>query len=329
MKLFFATALLWSSFSFGQVPYSLDTLLMGSSFTFTAISEDITLSKKAVQKGIEEVVRIESLISSWDINSETSLINKNAGFKPTKVSFELYELIRRSKRISKLSNGAFDISFASIDNIWDFKSKSVELPTDEQIKESIVHIDFQKIELSLNDTSVFLKDKGMKIGFGGIGKGYAADQAKKIMVALGIKSGVVNAGGDLTAWGNKVDGKNWEIGIQDPEAKKNIILSLPISNKSVVTSGNYERFIEINGEKYCHIIDPETGWPVKNLKSVTIICKNTELADALATTVFVLGTQKGLQLINQLKQIEAIIIDENSETHYSDNISSNLDPYEN
>jgi thiamine biosynthesis lipoprotein len=308
----------------GQVNRSLDTVLMGSSFSFTAITDTDSLAGIAVRSAVNEVVRIESLISSWDPNSQTSAINNNAGIQPTKVSYELYELIRRSKKISAMSNGYFDISYASMDRIWDFSKKKAKLPSDASIENSVSKVNFKNIQLNPDDTSVFLVEKGMKIGFGAIGKGYAAEQAKQVMLSNQSKSGVVNAGGDLIAWGSKPDASSWKVGIQDPNDNKKIIMWVPATNTSVVTSGNYERFIEINGSEYCHIINPKLGWPAKNLSSVTVICSNAELADALATTVFVLGTENGLLLINNIEGVECIIIDDQDKMHFSDKIESNI-----
>lgn len=324
MKLVELFVLLFSYGAIGQVSHSLDTVLMGSSFSFTAVNEIDSLSGISVRLGANEVVRIETLISSWNPNSQTSEINNNAGIRPTKVDFELFELIRRCKKISVLSNGYFDISFASINQVWDFTKTKTVLPDEELIKNSIAKINYQNIQLNPKDTSVYLIEKGMKIGFGAIGKGYAAEQAKKIMIQHGSLSGVVNAGGDLIAWGKKENDEIWKVGIQDPNNREKITMWIPALNTAVVTSGNYEKYLEIDGIKYCHIINPKTGWPSRNLKSVTIICNNAELADALATTVFVLGTQEGLLLINKLEDIECVIIDDKNTIHFSNNILSNI-----
>jgi thiamine biosynthesis lipoprotein len=258
---------------------------MGSAFSFTAIN-----------KAIEEVVRIEALISSWKTNSQTSLINRNAGNKPVKVSKELINLITRSIKVSKLSNGYFDITFASLKSVWDFKNTKHTIPDSITIINSVKLINYRNIEL--NDSTVYLKHKGMKLDFGAIGKGYSANRAKLIMEQNHIENGIVNAGGDLISWGGNEENKDWRIGIADPENKKNIISWLNITDMAVVTSGNYEKFVVIDGVKYCHIINPKTGYPTTGIQSVTIICKNAELADDLATTVFILGKHEGLKLIN-------------------------------
>lgn len=300
---------------------SSDTLLMGSAFSFTAIHKNSKLEQQAIHEAKQEVIRIEKLISSWDPNSETSRINKNAGIQPVKTSQELIRLIQRSKKISKLSQGKFDISFASIKLIWDFKKQYTELPDSSTVKKSVELIQWKNIITT--DSTVYLKNKGMKIDFGAIGKGYAANKAKEVMKGLGIHNGVINAGGDLICWGSNQENKPWSIGIADPDDAKNILSWLDISNMAVVTSGNYEKFVTILGKKYCHIINPQTGWPTSGLKSVTVICKDAEIADAIATTVFVIGAKEGMQFINQLKGIEGFLIDNNNQIHYSTNIHLN------
>jgi thiamine biosynthesis lipoprotein len=308
----------------GQKAVSKDTILMGSAFSFTAVHESPQGAWDAIVVGIQEVQRIEALISSWSSTSETSAINRNAGIQPVKVSKELFDLIQRSKSISELSNGHFDISFASIDKVWKFDGSMKSVPTDAALATSVAEIDYHKIVLDDKAKTVFLSETGMRIGFGAIGKGYAAEQAKKVMESVGSNSGVVNAGGDLAAWGTRPDGKDWSIGIADPTDKNNVLSYLNISNYAVVTSGNYERFAEIDGKRYCHIINPKTGWPVTGMQSVTIICETAEVADALATTVFVLGEKDGLALINHLQGVECIIVNNRQEFVYSENVELNF-----
>lgn len=187
--------------------FQLDTVLMGSAFNFTAIHEDVTVAKKAVRLAKKEVIRIETTISSWQSNSETSLINRNAGITPVKVSSELINLIQRAVKISKMSSGYFDITFASLKPVWDFNKTYTDLPDARVIKESIQLINYKNIEVT--DSTVFLTMKGMKLDFGAIGKGYAANKAKAVMYTIGIHNGVVNAGGDLINWGLNIEVKFW------------------------------------------------------------------------------------------------------------------------
>ena len=181
-------------------------------------------------------------------------------------------------------------------------------------------IDYRNIILNPRESTVFLRQKGMRIGFGGIGKGYAADMAKAVMLNEGVESGIINASGDLVTWGNQANGKPWTIGIADPDNAQLPFSFLDISNAAIATSGNYEKFVLIDGKKYSHTINPKTGLPVTGIKSVTIITTNAELADAMATPVTVMGTRAGLNLVNQMQQIECIIIDDNNNIYPSKNI---------
>jgi thiamine biosynthesis lipoprotein len=297
--------------------------LMGTRFEFTAVAKDIKLADEGIEAGIKEVKRIEKLISSWDKASQTSTINNNAGIQPVKVNKELFDLIERSLRISSLTNGAFDISFASVGNLWKFDGTMQKPPSKQAIDTSISKINYKNIILNPQDTSVFLKEKGMSIGFGGIGKGYAAEQAKVVMIALGIKSGVVSAAGDLTTWGTREDGKVWDVAIAKPDKSRQILAWLQADNTSIVTSGNYEKFFMYEGKRYSHIIDPRTGYPTTGIKSATVVCTNAELGDALATTMFVMGQTEGLALINQLNGIECLLITDDDRLLSSNNLNIN------
>lgn len=296
-------------------------LLMGSRFEVVVVDRNDLAAQRHIQAAIAEIKRIEQLISSWDKNSQTSAINRQAGIKPVMVDTELIQLIERSNRVSKLTQGAFDISFGSIDkSIWHFDGSLKKLPDAATAKKAVRLIDFRNIVIDKVNSTVWLKNKGMRIGFGAIGKGYAAEKAKALLQKRGVKNGIINAGGDLAAWGNQPNGKPWTIGIANPNFKNQAFARLAVKNQAVVTSGNYEKFVIIDGKKYTHIIDPRTGYPVTGLKSVTIICPNAELADALATSVFVLGKEVGLDLVNQLNGVEAILVDDAQKVHYSKNI---------
>jgi thiamine biosynthesis lipoprotein len=309
---------------FGQLPSSRTVLnLMGSRFELVAIHEDEEKCKTANREAIEEIRRIENLISSWKVTSETYQINKNAGIQPVKVSEELFNLIERSKKVSDLTDGAFDISFASVDPVWTFDGRTIEAPDTAIVNQSVKNINYQNIVLDKSNLTVYLQKPGMKIGFGAIGKGYAANMAMKKMKSLGIDNGLVNAGGDLICWGHDEDGKSWKIGIADPEKKEEFIAWLNIDNMSVVTSGNYEKYVIIDGKKYGHIINPASGFPVKGIKSVTVVSPDAELSDALATSVFVMGVQKGLELINRLKNVDCLLVDDHNKMWTSDKLELN------
>jgi FAD:protein FMN transferase len=298
--------------------------LMGTRFEFTAVAANNSSADKGIEVGIKEVQRIEKLISSWDKNSQTSKINSQAGVQPVRVDQELYDLLTRSLRISELTNGAFDVSFASVGELWRFDGSMQQPPDPAQIKASVAKINYQDIILNSRDISVFLKEKDMRIGFGAIGKGYAAEMAKRAMISTGIESGVVSAAGDLTTWGKREDGRVWDVAIAKPDKSHKIMAWLTADNTSVVTSGNYEKFFMYEGKRYSHILDPRTGYPTTGIKSATIVCTNAELGDALATTMFVLGKDEGLELINQLNGIECLLITDNDELVSSNNLKINF-----
>ncbi|QRM91036.1 FAD:protein FMN transferase [Lacinutrix sp. WUR7] len=282
---------------------------MGSRFDISVVANNKKEGEAFINIAVEEIERIEKLISSWDENSQTSLINSKAGITPVKVDAELFHLIERALKISKLTSGAFDISYASMDKIWKFDGSMTAMPSEEIIKQSVDKVGYQNILLDQKEQTVFLKRKEMKIGFGGIGKGYAADKAKILLQSKGVKAGIINASGDLNAWGKQPNNKDWMVAIVNPLNKDKVFSWLPIHNQAVVTSGNYEKYVTFNGELYSHIIDPRTGYPSKGILSVSIFTKSAELADALATSVFVMGVEVGLDFINQLKDVECIIVD--------------------
>lgn len=293
---------------------------MGCHFEITLVAKDSMTANRQINTAVIEITRIEKLISSWDKNSQTSEINRNAGIKPVKVGVELFQLIKRALKISKLTNGAFDISYASMDKVWFFDGSMTEMPSEEVIKKSVEKVGYQNIILDEENHSVFLKLNGMKIGFGAIGKGYAADKAKAILQEKGVISGIINASGDINAWGTQPNGKDWLVAIVNPLNKEKVFSWMPVNNSAVVTSGNYEKYVKFNNILYTHIIDPRTGYPATGILSVTIFTKTAELADALATSVFVMGVETGLNFINQLKGVECIIVNENNKMITSKNI---------
>jgi len=296
---------------------------MGSRFEITVVANDSVQAQQFINLAINEINRIEKLISSWDKNSQTSHINANAGVLPVVVDSELLELINRSINISKLTDGAFDISYASMDKIWKFDGSMKIMPSGQLIKASVEKVGYQNIVINKNESTVFLKLPGMKIGFGAIGKGYAADKAKELLIANGVTAGIINASGDMNTWGKQPNGKEWKVAITNPMNKNNVFATLPVTDGAVVTSGNYEKYITFNGKRYTHIIDPRTGYPSSGIISATVFAPKAELADALATSVFVMGVEVGLNRINQLPKIECIIIDDEGNIFKSDNIKIN------
>jgi thiamine biosynthesis lipoprotein len=296
--------------------------LMGNRFELSVVSEDPAWAAQRIEAAIAEIKRIEQLLTTFNDTSQTNDINRNAGIKPISVDKEVFDLISRSLKISALTQGAFDITYGSIDkSLWNFDINMRSLPSREIARQSVRLINYRNVILDPANHTVFLKEKGMRIGFGGIGKGYAADKAKQLMQSQGVRSGIVNAAGDLVTWGTQPDGKPWTIAIADPDQRSVPFSTLNISDMAIATSGNYEKYVVIDGKKYSHTIDPATGLPVTGIKSVTVICASAELADAMATPIMVMGVKVGLDLINQLRHMACIIIDDHNQAYFSNNIN--------
>ena len=295
--------------------------LMGNRFELSVVGDDPERADEHIDAAVEEIRRIERLLTTYDEASETSQINRHAGLTPVAVSAETFQLIERSIRISRLTQGAFDITYGSVDKrLWNFDTTMTSLPDPETAKKMVRLIDYRNILLHRQESTVLLKQAGMRIGFGGIGKGYAADRARQLLQTRGVTSGIVNASGDLAVWGCQPDGRPWTIGVVHPDASDQPFSYLQLSNMAVATSGNYEKFILVDGKKYSHTIDPRTGLPVTGIKSVTIITPYAEIADAMATPVMIMGIKAGLDMIDQVKDIECILIDDDNRIYTSANI---------
>jgi thiamine biosynthesis lipoprotein len=305
-----------------QIIHKRKLFMLGSPFEVTAVAKDTIAANDYIDLAIAESKRIENLISDWIPTTQISQVNKNAGIKPVKVDKEVFELVERAIKISKLTNGAFDISYASMDKIWKFDGSMKVMPTEEAIKQSVSKIGYQNIILDPKEQTIFLKLEGMKLGLGGIGQGYIADKIKSLLFSKGCLSGIINVSGDINAWGKQPDGKPWTVGIVNPVNKNKIFATFPLTDSAVETSGSYEKFVVFNGKRYSHIIDPRTGYPATGIVSVSVFAKQTEIADALATGIFVLGVDVGLDLVNQIKGVECIIVDDTGKVHSSKGIDT-------
>lgn len=304
-------------------PYKRVLKLMGCRFELTVLAANEIQANEYIDMGVAEIQRIERMISSWEPNSQTSEINRMAGIRPVAVDPELVALIKRAQVISALTEGAFDISYASMDRIWKFDQTIAQMPTESAVAASVMHVGYQNIVIDEMANTVFLKEEGMKIGFGAIGKGYAADKAKQLLMEHGVSSGIINASGDMNTWGTQANGEEWQVAITNPMNKNTSFALLPVSDMAVVTSGNYEKFIEIEGRRYGHIIDPRTGYPASGLVSVTVFAPSAEMADALATSIYVMGKDVGLDLVDQLPQVDCIAIDDEGIVFTSSQIKIN------
>lgn len=300
--------ILLSSSVFAQIQRSRLVTLMGSKFEITLVDKDSLSAEKNIDKSVSEIRRIENLISEWNPETQISEVNRNAGIKPVKVDAEVFALTEKGIYFSQLTDGAFDISIVAMDKIWKFDDSMNELPSEESIRNSVKNVGYQNIILDKSNSTIFLKNKGMKIGFGSIGKGYAADKTRELMKSFGVKAGIINASGDISTWGTQPDGTPWAIGINNPFRDDAIAAVLYLKENAVTTSGSYEKYAEINGKRYSHIMNPKTGYPSTGLTSVTVVGSNATMANGFSTSIMVLGRKKGLRLIKKFPDYQYLLI---------------------
>ncbi|MCT3727008.1 FAD:protein FMN transferase [Elizabethkingia anophelis] len=291
-----------------QVQRSRLVTLMGSRFQITLVDKDSISAEQNIDKAVAEITRIENLISEWRPETQISQVNQNAGIKPIKVDREVFDLTKKGLYFSKLTDGAFDISIVAMDKIWKFDDSMDELPSEQAIKESVRNVGYQNIILDNTNCTIFLRNPGMKIGFGSIGKGYAADKTRDLMKSMGVKAGIIDASGDISTWGTQPDGKPWAIGINNPFNDHKMAAVLYFKENSVTTSGSYEKYAEIHGKRYSHIMNPKTGYPSTGLTSVTITGPNATMANGFSTSVMVLGEKEGLKLLKQFPEYHYLLI---------------------
>ncbi|MBB4802168.1 thiamine biosynthesis lipoprotein [Flavobacterium nitrogenifigens] len=307
-----------------QVLRKRTTLLMGGRFDISIVDKDSLSAEQNINVVIEEISRIESLISDWKPNSQVSEVNQNAGIKPIQVDREVFELAKRAIKLSEITNGAFDVSFAALDRVWKFDGSMTEMPSAEAIKKSVEKVGYKNIILDSINSTIFLKLKGMKIGFGALGEGYATDKCRKMMLEKGVQAGIINGSGDMSTWGKQPNGKDWKIGITNPFKPEKLIGTVPLKEGAVTTSGNYEKFVVFNGKRYSHIINPATGYPATGLCSVTVFGPNAETANGLSTSMMVLGQKEGLLLLQKFPEYSCLMITDKGKVIKSKNFSYKL-----
>jgi thiamine biosynthesis lipoprotein len=268
-----------------------------------------------------EMRRVEDLMTDWRPSPLTTL-NAAAGKGPQAVDRELAAIVSRALEMGRLTGGAFDPSYAEVGALWDFKSKPPRVPSPEQVARALERIGYQRIRVDPENSTVDLP-AGMRIGLGGIAKGYGVDRAMAVLRARGVEHALVNAGGDLKALG--FDGPvPWDIAIKHPRDRERVIAVLRVSNTALVTSGDYERFFEHAGRRFHHILDPRTGYPSTGAMSATVVAPSAEFADALATALCVMGSDSGLALIESLPRVEAILVSMDGRVHASAGLRTSL-----
>jgi thiamine biosynthesis lipoprotein len=288
--------------------------IMGTRCSVELWSEDQARGEAAIASVFADMKLIDRLMSTWKEDTEISRVNREASLRPVKISQELFRLLQVSVEYSELTEGAFDITYASVGYLYDFK-KGVH-PDSAAIAKALPGINWRHMVLDAKDTTVHFRRPGMRIDLGGIAKGYSVDRGIEILQKLGITRAMVNSGGDTRLLGDRF-GKPWVVGVRDPDHEGKIFLRLPLSDTAFSTSGDYERYFDEDGTRFHHILDPKTGDSARKVRSVTVISSSATRTDALTKSVFIMGPEEGIAFINTLPDVDAVAVAPNGKVIYS------------
>lgn len=302
-----------------RAEFLMDTLVQSTVFAREAIQ-----GQNALQAAYQEMIRLEGLLDRHHPDSEVTQINRAAGREPAPVSPETLLIIEQAQEFAVLTGGAFDITVGPLLRLWRFADGGGQVPPEESLRAAAALVDFRQIEVDRPAGSVFLRKNGAEIDLGGIAKGFVADRAVEVLRRSGVTSASVDAGGDIRLIGAKPDGSPWRIGVRHPRERRGIIAVLELRDSAVVTSGDYERYFLFEGTRYHHLLDPATGRPAGGLVSVTVVAPEAMTADALSTAVFVLGRERGLELVESLPGIEALLVTAELEVVYSSGLAGKV-----
>lgn len=287
---------------------------MGTAIRVELWADDEATGEAAIAAVMAEMHRIDRAMSPYKPESELSRINREAAERPVPISQEMFDILSRSIEFSKISGGAFDITFSSVGYLYDYR-RHIK-PTDKDIEQALPGIDYRHIQLDAQKRTVRFARPGVRIDLGGIGKGHAVDNGIALLKKRGITQAIVTAGGDSRVLGDR-GGRPWMVGIRDPRRKDNMVAVIPLINSAISTSGDYERYFEVDGERYHHILNPKTGRSATGVHSVSVIGPDATTTDGLTKPVFILGPEKGLRLIESIPGIDAVIIDADGKMFYS------------
>lgn len=296
---------------------------MSTEVTISVAAPESLEVLRAIEAAFAEVARLTGVLSEWHPESETSAVNHQAGAGPVQVSADTLAVLAAASDVSQASDGAFDATCGALVGLWDFRSPNPKLPSAEQIAARLPLVDHRQVELDPGARTVRLKRQGMRLTLGGIAKGYIVDRASAVLRQRGFPNHLISAGGDMFAAGRR-GARRWTIGIYHPRDRR-VVSKLALENQGAATSGNYERFVIIDGVRYHHILDPRTGRPVRGLSSVTVVADSAMLADAYATAVFVLGRDEGLALAGR-QGFDVHAFDESFATFSTPTLRSRLRP---
>jgi thiamine biosynthesis lipoprotein len=292
--------------------------IMGTRVAVELWSEDAALATRAMDAVIAEMHRTDELMSTYKPASQLSQVNAYAHERPVVVDADIITVVERGLDMSRLSGGAFDITYASVGYLYDYRAH--QRPTDAQIAAALPGVDYRQVVVDREARTVRFLKEGVRIDLGGIAKGYAVDRAIERLRELGIEHAMVNAGGDTRLLGDR-RGKPWIVGIRDPRAEGRMVTRLPLADEALSTSGDYERYFEEDGVRHHHILVPGTGRSARAVRSATVLGPDATLTDALSTTVFVLGVERGMEIVSRLPGVEAVVVDAEGRIFYSDGLA--------
>lgn len=291
--------------------------MLGTEVSVRLWHEDPDRGRALVEQVFKETKRIDQLMSTYIEDSEISAINRDAATQPVVAGDELFRIIQRSLDISRLTHGAFDITYESVGQHYDFRAR--QRPDEATVTENLGLIDYQLVNLNQAQNTIEFGAQGMRINLGGIAKGYVVERGVDLLRVAGVQHAVVTAGGDSRLLGDR-RGQPWMVGIRDPRVDGEVAMSIPLQNEAISTSGDYERYFDEDGVRYHHIISPSTGNPASGVHSATVIGPDAVITDALSTSVFVMGVDLGLRLIATLPDYESIVIDDKGQIFFSDGL---------
>jgi thiamine biosynthesis lipoprotein len=294
--------------------YQREDAIMGTRVAVELWSENPALAERAMQAVLEEMRRTDELMSHYKPESQLSAVNAHAAERPVEVDPTIVEVVARALEFSRISGGAFDITYASVGYLYDYRAH--QKPSEAQIEQALPGVDYRRVQVDRVASTIRFTAPGVRIDLGGIAKGYAVDRSIEILRKLGIRHAMVNAGGDTRLLGDR-RGAPWIVGVRDPRNDSALVTRLPLADEAVSTSGDYERYFEADGVRYHHILVPGTGKSAREVRSVTILGPDATTTDGLSTTVFVLGVRRGLELVERLPGIEAVIVDAEGRIHHS------------
>ncbi|WP_238881923.1 FAD:protein FMN transferase [Clostridium sp. YIM B02551] len=315
--------MLWFKKNEGSIPIIKCSYVLGTIINLKVYGKNAT---KGIDKSLKRLQEIDDKMSVFKEDSEVSKINKNAGVCLQSVSMDTYYVLETSLKYSEMSKGAFDPTIRPLIDVWGFGRGIQEVPDKEKIEKVLKLVNYKDIRINKYEQSIGLNNKDQSIDLGAVAKGFAADETRDILLKNNVKSAVIDLGGNIFALGGNLKGDPWRIGIQDPVKPTGTYMGvLSVKNKSIVTSGNYERFFISRGKRYHHILDSKTGFPSENgVISVTIISDNSIDGDALSTCAYVMGLEKGYKLIQSIPNVDGIFITENKKIYITDGIKNNF-----